>query len=227
MTEEVVSPGQTTMVRSGVGRTWADLALYAFFGALGAGALALLGFGIYRLFGYVPMWTVAAAASSLIFVPWMMERAKDDARLFVVVDGPMRLTEYRVGKRVPVEIEGLGLPFYSSTGVQRLVLTEFNPETLEGSGSELAEFTQFDQVRDLSTVNKLSKALESTLREDRLTMQHVGIEVEKKSREVVDWALRLIYEGTVPTELTDALGIDEPPEVDMDLNSELDEVLEA
>ena len=58
-------------------------------------------------------------------------------------------------------------------------------------------------------------------------MQHVGIEVEKKSREVVDWALRLIYEGTVPTELTEALGIDEPPEVEMELNSDLNEVLEG
>jgi len=225
MTDPPIAPA-TTMIKTGVGRTWADLFMYGLFGALAAGALAILGWGIYQAFGYIPMWTIAAAASSLIFVPWMMERAKDDARLFVVVDGPMRLTEYRIGKRVPVEIEGLGLPFFSSTGVQRLILTSFDPETMQGIGSEMAEFTQFDQIRDLSTVTRLSSALEEILREDRITVQHVGIEVEKKSREIVDWALRLIYEGTVPSEITEALGITDLPKAEMDLNATLEEVLE-
>lgn len=57
-------------------------------------------------------------------------------------------------------------------------------------------------------------------------MQHVGIEVERRNREIVDWALRLIYEGTVPTEITEALGIDEVKEPDLELNDDLEAVLD-
>jgi hypothetical protein len=57
-------------------------------------------------------------------------------------------------------------------------------------------------------------------------MQHVGIEVEKKNREIVDWALRLIYQGTVPTEITEALGIDEVEEPDLELHDDLEAVLD-
>ena len=57
-------------------------------------------------------------------------------------------------------------------------------------------------------------------------MQHVGIEVEKKNREIVDWALRLIYQGTVPTEITEALGIDEVDEPELELHDDLEAVLD-
>lgn len=224
---EAASDEGTRVIRAGVGRSWADLFFYALVGAFGLGFLAVIGWGVFKAFGYVPVWVPVAALSSIIFVPWMMERAKDDARLFVVVDGPMRMTEYRIGKRVPISIEGLGITFKSKSGVDRVVLTDFDSETLQGRGSHLEGMTQFDAVRELSVVERLSSALEETLREDRLTMQHVGIEVEKKSREVVDWALRLIYEGTVPTEITDALGISELEDADMSLSTDLGDVLDG
>jgi hypothetical protein len=208
------------------GRTWADLVFYAAIGAVAGGILAVIGWLVYQSFGYIPLWVPASMAASILWVPWMMERAKDDARLFVVVDGPMRLTEYRIGKRVPMEIEGRGITFKSSSGVDRVLLTSFNQDTMMAKGSAMEGMNQFDQVRDLSTVQKLSSALEAVLEEDRLTMQHVGIEVEKKNREIVDWALKLIYQGTVPTEITEALGIDEEPEIELELKSDLEGVLD-
>ena len=208
------------------GRTWADLVFYALIGGVGAAMLAMLAWIVYQAFGYLPVWVPAAMAGSVLWVPWMIERAKDDERLFVVVDGPMRMTEYRIGKRVPLEIEGRGITFKSRSGADRLVLTDLDLETMKARGSALEGMTQFDQVRDLSTVDRIARALEGVLEEDRLTMQHVGIEVEKKNREIVDWALRLIYQGTVPTEITEALGIDEVDEPDLELHDDLEAVLD-
>lgn len=210
------------------GRTWADLAFYLGAAVLGGGALALVGWAVYSAFGYVPVWVPFAALSSLIFVPWMMERAKDDSKLFIVVDGPMRMTEYRIGKRVPIKIDGSGIRFSSSSGVGRTILRGFDVETLEGRASMLEGCSQFDQIRDLSTLERVSKALEDSLREERLTMMNVGVEVEKKNRAIVDWALRILYEGTVPTEISEALGImEDKGSEDVEVHDTLEAVLDG
>ena len=59
-----------------------------------------------------------------------------------------------------------------------------------------------------------------------MTMMHVGIEVEKKNREIVDWAMRLIMEGSVPTEITDALGIEGQSVPDMQMPDDEGELLD-
>lgn len=210
-----------------VGRTWADLVVggsYIMGGLLFIAAI--IGVAYWTL-GSVPSWIFIAILASFAFIPFLMERAKDGSELFVVLDGPMRLTEWRIGHRVPIDLDGSPISFISQSGTRRSLLVDFDPNSLQGKGSMLAECSQFDQIRDLSTVQRLAIAMEEVLKEDRLTMMHVGIEVEKRSREVVDWALRLIYEGTVPTEITEALGIDSVPEPEMSVHDSLDEVLEA
>jgi hypothetical protein len=85
--------------------------------------------------------------------------------------------------------------------------------------------TPIDQVRDLETLDKLTNMLESTLKESRISAQTVGIEVEKQSIEIVDWALRTIYGSIIPTEISESFGIDEK-RVDLDVELETDGILE-
>ena len=217
---------EATPQRSQVGRTWADVLVgssYVFGGLLFIGAILVFAWWFY---GQIPQWILLSIAGSLGFIPFLMERAKDGSRLMVVLDGPMQLTEYRVGHRVGLDIEGSPVNFTSKSGVMRSLLLAFDPEMRTARGSMLAECSQLDQVRDLSTVQRMAQSLEDVLSEDRLTMMHVGIEVEKKNREIVDWALRLIMEGSIPTEITEALGIDSKNTPDMVMDEDLEELLE-
>lgn len=225
-TAENVSPKPVSQ-RSKVGRTWADVLVgstYVFGGILFISGILV---GAWLFFGSIPQWILISIAASLGFIPFLMERARDGSRLFVVLDGPMRLTEYRVGHRVNLDLTGSPVQFTSKTGAMRSLLLELDTEERTGKGSMLAEFSQLDQIRDLQTVQRLSKALEETLAEDRLTMMHVGIEVEKKNREIVDWAMRLIMEGSVPTEITDALGIEGQSVPDMQMPDHEGELLDG
>ena len=209
-----------------VGRTWADVVVgssYIIAGVLFIAAIIAVSW--YTL-GKVPGWVVIAILGSFAFIPFLTERAKEGSELFIVLDGPMRMTEWRIGHRVGLTLDGSPISFTSRSGVRRSILVDFDPEARTGTGSMLAECSQFDQIRDLNTVHQLSKSLEATLREDRLTMMHVGIEVERRSREIVDWALQLIYEGTVPTEITEALGVEAISKPDVGLEDTLEGVLE-
>ena len=76
-------------------------------------------------------------------------------------------------------------------------------------GDRQPEFTQLDQMRDLSTLQRMTETLEQTLRESRVSSQEVGVEVEKRSIEIVDWALKTIYGAIVPTEISEAFGVKE------------------
>lgn len=213
--------------RSQVGRTWADVLVgssYVFGGLLFIAGILLVAWWFY---GKIPQWILFSIVGSLGFVPFLMERAKDGSRLMVVLDGPMQLTEYRVGHRVGLDIEGSPVTFTSKSGVLRSLLLSFDPEMRTARGSLLAESSQLDQVRDLSTVQRMAQSLEDVLSEDRLTMMHVGIEVEKKNREIVDWALRLIMEGSIPHEITEALGIDAKNTPDMAMDEDLEALLEV
>lgn len=208
-----------------VGRTWADLVVGGSY--ITAGLLFIVGICAvsWWLVGTVPGWVLIAILGSLAFIPFLQERAKEGSQLFVVLDGPMRMTEWRVGKRVPMEIDGAPITFRSKSGVSRSLLVDFDPIKYTAKGSMLAECSQFDQIRDLSTVQRMSQSMQSLLEEDRLTMMHVGIEVEKRNREVVDWALRLIMEGSIPSEITDALGVDGVEEPKMTYHEDMEEVL--
>ena len=225
--EEEMKAEEPTSQRRQVGRTWADVLVgssYVFGGILFISGVFLVAWWFY---GQIPQWLFISIAGSLGFVPFLMERARDGSRLFVVLDGPMQLTEYRVGHRVGLDIQGSPVQFSSRSGVPRSLLLDFDEETKSAKGSLLAESSQLDQIRDLSTVQRLSESLESVLQEDRLTMMHVGIEVEKKNREIVDWALRLIMEGSIPSEITDALGIGAKMEPDLTIDEDLEELLDV
>ena len=73
--------------------------------------LVFLALGAYFILGEIPTWFFIAILTSFIFIPFLNERARDGADLILVADEPFKLTEYRIGRRVPVEIEGLGFNF--------------------------------------------------------------------------------------------------------------------
>jgi len=211
----------STPNRGSNGRTWADVFVGATYITGGGLFLLAMGIGIYFLVGEVPAWFFIAMLTSLIFIPFMIERAKDDASLILVSDGPHRLTEYRVGNKVGLEIQGNSVLFQSSSGVLRQVLSSIDVENKTAIGSEFANHTQIDQVRDLTTLQRMVEMLQTTLKETRISSQTVGVEVEKQSIEIVDWALKTIYGAIIPTEISEAFGIKEDS-----IQMEFDETVE-
>ena len=218
MSQEVEEKGSTPPIG---GRTWADVFVGATYITGGAIFLLAMGALVYLLVGKLPFWFFIAIGSSLVFIPFMMERAKEDSSLILVTDGPHRLTEYRVGNKVGLEIEGNSVFFQSKSGVNRQVLSSINVENKTAIGSEFANHTQIDQVRDLTTLQRMVDMLQSTLKESRISSQTVGVEVEKQSIEIVDWALKTIYGAIIPTEISEAFGIDE-----LDIELEFDDTVE-
>ena len=207
------------------GRTWADVFVGASY--LTGGGLFIIGMAValYFLVGDIPGWFFIALLSSLVFIPFMMERAKDDASLILVSDGPHRLTEYRIGNRVGLEIEGNSVLFQSNSGVLRQVLSSIDVENKTAQGSEFANATQIDQVRDLTTLQKMVELLQSTLKESRISAQTVGVEVEKQSIEIVDWALKTIYGAIIPTEVSESFGLEEKS-IELELDETVDQMVE-
>jgi hypothetical protein len=194
------------------GRTWADVFVGATYITGGIIFLVLLGGAIYYLLGELPNWFFLSIIASLLFVPFLIERAKDGSDLFMVTDDPFKLTEYRIGKRVGLEIDGVGTRFQSKSGVDRMVLNSLDVNTKKAKGSAFGGLTQIDQVRDMNTLTKMTQTLEKTLKESRISAQTVGVEVEKQSIEIVDWALKTIYGAIIPTEVSEAFGIDDEKE---------------
>lgn len=204
-------PGNSSPI---VGRTFWDIAItstYFIGGALFLVALAII---LYLVLDEVPTWFWIAVAGSFAFIPFLIDRAKEDADLFLVSNDAMNLTEYRVGKKYGLQIEGNGVLFVSDSGTYRTLLTDFDKENRTAQGSTFGNFTQIDQVRDMNTLQNLSILLEENLRESRMNAQTVGVEVEKQSRVIVDWALKTIYGSIIPNEISEVFGVDlkEAPE---------------
>lgn len=191
-----------------VGRTVWDIAVASSY--IMGGALFVLGLAVFLYFylDEVPAWFFIAIFGSLAFIPFLVDRAKEDADLFLVSSDPLNLTEYRVGRKYGLDIKGNGVRFTSDSGTYRTLLTDFNEETRKGRGSSFGGFTQIDQVRDMNTLQNLSNLLEETLRESRTTHQTVGVEVEKQSKVIVDWALKTIYGSIIPTEISEIFGVE-------------------
>ena len=206
MSEENQLSGQKPPI---VGRTFWDIAIGGSYLMTGFILIAIMGVIIYLMLDEVPTWFWYAIIGSLAFIPFLMERAKDGTDLFLVSGEPGKLTEYRVGRRYGLMIEGNGTLFMSDSGVYRTVLNSIDVNNRYATASSFGDYTQIDQVRDLNTLNQLSELLEETLRENRITHQTVGIEVERKSKEIVDWALKMIYGAIVPTEISEIFGADE------------------
>jgi hypothetical protein len=155
----------------------------------------------------VPVWILGSVGSSILFIPFLWNRAKDDARLVVAVHGGGKLTEYRVGKRYRWNIEGEPLIFTSKSGTQRLIVSDFDPFTGKAVGTQLAGLTQFDQAINLTTFDKLSKEFATHLRSERITKESIGIEVEKQVSSLSDRWLNILYGSLQPTEVEDALNL--------------------
>jgi hypothetical protein len=191
-----------------VGRTVWDIAVASSY--IMGGALFVLGLALFLYFylDTVPAWFFIAIFGSLAFIPFLVDRAKEDADLFLVSSDALNLTEYRVGRKYGLDIQGNGVRFTSNSGTYRTLLTDFNEETRQGRGSSFGGYTQIDQVRDMNTLQNLSNLLEETLRETRVTHQTVGVEVEKQSKVIVDWALKTIYGSIIPTEISEIFGVE-------------------
>lgn len=190
------------------GRTWVDF----WVGPAGFIILLILaGVALYFGFDYIkliPMWVWPALfLSPIIWTPFLMARARDHTQLFIVSDGPQKLTEYRVGKRVQLDIEGSVLPFYSNSGTIRSLLTEFDPLTRVGKGSALAEFNQFEMARDLGTLDRLSRAFSEHLRSERVTQELIAVEIEKRVKQLSERWIGIAMATLEPEELETALNL--------------------
>jgi hypothetical protein len=140
---------------------------------------------------------------SLIFIPFLIDRAKEKADFVVLLDKPMKMTEFRVGRKYNYSLIGNPVLMTSNSGIKRTLLMEFDKNTNVAKALPFAELTPLDQMRDMNTNLNLAKMFEENLRDQRISKQTVGIEVEKQSREIVDWALKVLYGSIIPTELED------------------------
>ena len=190
------------------GRTWVD-----FWTSTGGFILLLILAGVAIYFGWeyiglIPMWVwPAILLTPIVWTPFLMARARDHTQLFIVSDGPQKLTEYRVGKRVQLDIEGSVLPFYSNSGTIRSLLTEFDPLTRVGKGSALAEFNQFEMARDLGTLDRLSRAFSEHLRSERVTQELIAVEIEKRVKQLSERWIGIAMATLEPEELETALNL--------------------
>ena len=206
------------------GRTWVD-----FWTSTGGLILLIIlaGLGIYFGWDYiemVPMWVWPAIfLTPFVWTPFLMARAREGTNLFIVSDGPQKLTEYRVGSRVELDIEGSVLPFYSNSGAIRSLLTEFDPMTRTGKGSALAEFNQFEMARDLSTLDRLSIAFSEHLRSERITQELIAVEVEKRVKQLSERWIGIAMATLEPEELETALNLSAH---EHEIHSTIDEVIE-
>ena len=224
MTESETTESSDSKETKNIGRTWADVFVGASYITTGVLFTLTIGTLMYFYLGSIPSWFFLSIIMSLIFIPFLNERARDGTELYLIADQPFKLTEYRVGKRVPIEIDGIGTRFQSKSGVSRVILTDLDIETKKAKGSAFGSKTPIDQVRDLTTLQKLTDMLENTLKESRISAQTVGVEVEKKSIEIVDWALKTIYGSMIPTEVSESFGVETDSELDLGLTEE--EILE-
>lgn len=203
-TQELPKKGQNSPI---VGRTIWDLAVASSYVMGGALFVIILGIILYLYLDEIPQWFFISVAGSFAFIPFLIDRAKEDADLFMITKDPLNMSEYRIGKKYGLKIQGNGVLFSSDSGTYRTVLTDFDEESRTAKGSTFGSYTQIDQVRDLTTLHQLSQLLEETLRETRISKQTVGIEVEKQSKIIVDWALKTIYGSIIPTEISEIFGV--------------------
>ena len=206
------------------GRTWVD-----FLTSTGGLIVIAIIMGCLIYFGWdyvelIPKWIwPALLLTPVIWTPFLLSRARDDTQLLIVSDGPQMLTEYRVGKRVQLDIEGAVLPFSSRTGTIRNLLTDFDPYTRQGKGSALAEFNQFEMARDLSTLDRLSNAFSEHLRAERVTQELITVEVQKKVKSLSERWLGIAMATLEPEELETALNL---TEYENEIHTTIDEVLD-
>ena len=211
MTGERVPPPENVSRPKTTGRTWADVFSNSVFLTLGIGLFLLVLFFGRSFVAAIPLWLLFSVAVSFLWTPWLIQRAKEGARLVLVSDGPLSLAEWRMGRNYPLKIEGRPLLFTSPSGsVSRQFLTGFNAEEKTAKGSALAGGTVFDLARDVNAFHNLAEDFSKHLRAERITAETVGVEVEKKISEASSRWLSLLY-GSL--DLSELESIIQPAEV--------------
>ncbi len=209
------------------GRTWVDFwTSTGGFILLIIAVICLFYFG-WDYIGIIPKWVwPSLALTPIVWTPFLMARARDDTQLLIVSDAPQKFTEYRVGKRVDIDIDGAGIPFTSRSGTVRTLLTSFDPKSLKGTGSALAEFNQFEMARDLATLDRLSKAFSEHLRSERVTQELIAVEVEKRVKQLSQRWIGIAMATLEPEELEMAFDIENEVEMMSKVESDLEVILD-
>ena len=118
------------------------------------------------------------------------------------------------------------MTFTSSTGTRRLIVSEFDTDSGKAKGSALSGMTQFDIARDIGVFTRLSSAFSEHLREERLTKETIGVEVERRVSELSSRWLGILYGSLEPSEIESALDIEnqtKPAPVEMELEDVLND----
>ena len=126
------------------GRTWADVFVSASYITSGLIFLGIMALGTYFYLGSIPDWFFISIFGSLLFIPFLQQRAKEGTELFLIADEPFKLTEYRIGKNVGLEIEGIGTRMQSESGVSRIILNSLDKDTMKAKGSAFGSLTPID-----------------------------------------------------------------------------------
>lgn len=212
------APGRTT-----TGRTLWDLVAALSWIVFSVVLIGAVVWWVYSVVGRMPWWIIVASLTSLAWIPFLQARAREDSRLFVVLDGPLRLTEFRIGKKVKTSIEGSPVVVSSRTGATRSVLTSFNPETLEGVGSPLAEFSQLEMLRRVETLEGATTALVELIRSQRNTREMMQVGIESQVRDLSESWMEIALATLRPVELEE-LVLDDGEGAE--IPSELEEMVE-
>lgn len=190
-----------------VGRTWVDLVFSSGYLFIGLLVVALILFGVWKVYGAIPQWIWISIGGSLLFVPFLIERAKGDSQLILINDGSQNLTEYRVGSRYPILVEDAGLDMYSHTGRRRMIYTKI--EHAENGvllgGETLTVMSTFEFLRDMNILRRITDEFSQYLKKDRLTNELIGLEVERKVSEYSETWLRMLYGSLDPSDIEELI----------------------
>jgi len=212
---EPIAPSRT------VGRTWADVTIGATYIIFSLAVMAAVAGVMYMVLGEIPQWFILSLFISLGSIPFISERIRADMEQYIVSHDPFNLTILAVGRKADLKVEGVPTLFSSDSGYIRKMITHFDRDTMTVKASSFGDFSQIDQIRDLTTLQRLHDKLLDLLKADRLTAQTLGIEVEYQSREIVDWALKTIYGAIIPTEISEAFGIEDESKSESESESEI------
>lgn len=190
------------------GRTWADVFASGFWLVIGIAAL-IGAYLVYTKYEFrIPYWIGVAIASSFLWRPFLRRVASEGSLLILVDGGAGRLTEYRVGSRYPMMIDGTPLDFYSESGVRRLYLSDLEVDesgVAHAVGGTMAGFSQFDFVRDVTVLRRINEAFLDHLRGERITKELIGVRVEEQVAEYSESWLRMLYGELDPKDIEQAL----------------------
>lgn len=190
------------------GRTLPDLIVSGFWIFVIVGGAIGAYFALRRAEIRVPWWTLVALLTSFLWRPFLHKIASMGSILLLVDGGPSRLTEYRVGSRFPLVIDGQPLDFYSESGVRRIFLTDLevgDDGVAYGSGATMDGFTQFDFVRDVSVLRRINEAFMEHLKGERMTKELIGLKVEEQVTGYSETWLRMLYGELDPSDIEKAL----------------------